>query len=319
MMHIIRIIRTVFRWLYWFPFRTLVQHLPYQAGFILIFPAALLGYIFLRKKRKITRDGLLRMFDDKLGITQQKWLVFKTFYSHFKKGIDVFWYPKLTEKMSEKIISCEGLEWLNAALLKGKGVILLHGHLGNAHMIMPGIGFKGYTLNQLGSRNPPEIMSGFLSAQINRIERKIFDLKLAYKEALPVKYVYTDKFLRHAIRCLEKNEIIAMALDGREGIKWAEIEFLKQRALFSTGVMKLIYRTKPVVLPTFVVRQDDNTHAIIITRPMKLTYSGNEENDIIENIKIFLSLFEQYIYAYPYLYGDSFWLGNTFFLENEKE
>jgi len=140
-----------------------------------------------------------------------------------------------------------------------------------------------------------------------------YKIKLGYKEALPVKFIYTDKFLRDVIYRLKNNDVIAMAIDGREGSKWVEIEFLGQTALFSTGVMKLINKMQPVVLPTFVIRQRDNTSKLIISNPMTLNYSVDSEKDIVENTKTFLTLFEKYIRTYPHLYGDAFWLGESFF------
>jgi lauroyl/myristoyl acyltransferase len=315
MKRIKRILTATLRCLYWFPFRIIVQHLPYKAGLLLVYPAVLLGYILNKKRRKLTEDGLNKMFDGRITKRQQMLLVLKTFHSYYKRGIDVFWYPKLTKGLSKKIVVCEGLEYLDAAILEGKGVVLLHGHLGNAHMLMPAIGFRGYALSQLGSRNPPKKVIGLFSGVINKIEKKIYELKLSYKEALPVNFIYTDKFLRDPIRRLKNNEIIAMALDGREGSKWIDVKFLKHNALFSIGIMKLINKIKPVVLPTFVVRQDNNTHKVIITKPMELKITDDKEYDILENTTAFLSLFEKYIYEYPYLYGDTFWLGNAFFLD----
>lgn len=253
------------------------------------------------------------MFGERISVWQRKWLVLRTFDNAVKKGIEAFWYPKLTPALCDKIFVCEGLKYLDDALLEGRGVVLLHGHLGNPHMLMPALGFKGYRLSQLGSRNPPERHLGPFSKLINKMEQRIYEIKLSYKEALPVNFIYTDKSLREAVKRLKDNEVVAIAIDGREGSKWIEIDFLKQVALFSVGSMNLINKMKPIVLPTFTVRLDDNTHKIIITRPMVLKHTGDKESDIVDNTKIFLSLFEEYINTYPYLYGDTFWLGEKFF------
>lgn len=308
-----RILIETLRWLYWFPFRILVQSLPLKVGFLPAYPAALLAYLFKSKQRKLTEEGLDKMFEGRISAQQRKSLLLRTFDNYFKKGIEAFWYPKLTVTLCEKIFACEGLKYLDDALLEGRGVVLLHGHLGNPHMLMPALGFKGYRLSQLGSRNPPAKQGGPFSHLVNKMEQRIYEIKLSYKEALPVNFIYTDKSLRDAIKRLKDNEVIAIAIDGREGSKWIEIDFLRHRALFSTGAMNLINRMRPVVLPTFTVRQDDNTHKIIITKPMELKYTGDKENDIMENTKIFLALFEEYINTYPYLYGDAFWMGESFF------
>lgn len=313
MRYIKRILIETLRWMYWFPFRILVQNLPLKAGFLLAYPAALLAYRFKSRQRKLTEDGFDRMFAGRISPKQKKTMVLKTFDNYFKRSVEALWYPKLTAKLCEKMFVYEGLKYLDAALLEGRGVVLLHGHLGNAHMLMPALGFKGYRLSQLGSRNPPAKLGGLFSHLVNKMEQRIYEIKLSYKETLPVKFIYTDKSPREVIMRLKSNEIVAVAMDGREGQKWIEVDFLRQRALFATGVMNLINKVRPVVLPTFVVRQDNNTHKIIIARPMELKDTGDKERDIMENTKAFLTLFEEYISAYPHLYGDAFWLGEIFF------
>lgn len=313
MRYIKRILIETLRWLYWFPFRILVQSLPLKVGFLPVYPAALLAYLFKSEQRKLTEEGLDKMFEGRISAQRRKSLVLRTFNNYFKRGIEALWYPKLTVTLCEKMFACEGLKYLDDALLKGRGVVLLHGHLGNAHMLMPALGFKGYRLSQLGSRNPPAKLGGPFSHLVNKMEQRIYEIKLSYKETFPVNFIYTDKSPREVLKRLKDNEVIAIAIDGREGQKWIEVDFLRQRALFATGVMNLINKVRPVVLPTFVVRQDDNTHKIIIAKPMELKDTGDKERDIMENTKAFLTLFEEYIAAYPYLYGDAFWLGESFF------
>ena len=317
MRYIKRIPIEIIRWMYWFPFRMLIQRLPLKVGLLPAYPAALLAYMFKSKQRKLTEEGLDKMFEGRISKRQRKLLVFKTFDNSVKKGIEAFWYPKLTATLCDKIIVYEGLKYLDDALLEGRGVVLLHGHLGNAHMLMPALGFKGYRLSQLGSRNPPvKKMGGLFCHLVNNMEQRIYEIKLSYKEALPVNFIYTDKSPRELFTRLKTNEIIAIAIDGREGQKWIEVDFLGQKALFATGVMNLINKMNPVVLPTFVVRQDNNTHKIIIAEPMELKDTGDKKRDIMENTKSFLNLLEKYVITYPYLYGDAFWLGESFFKKN---
>jgi KDO2-lipid IV(A) lauroyltransferase len=301
------------RWFYWYPFRLLVQRIPialaYKLGDLIV-P----GYYLLagEKRRKIAR-GLVSMYEGNLSPKQVSRLTYKTLDNIVKTSIDKIFYPKFNKGYCEKNIEYIGLENLDEALKAGRGVVLLHGHLGNPHLIMPAIGYKGYKLSQLASRNPPEKVDGLLGRFVNPIRHKIYELDTANKEKLPVDFIYVDRFLRAAFETLKRNEVLLIGMDGREGIRSVELSFLKQKAIFYTGSMKLIMRAKPVVLPTFHVRNKNNTHKIIIEKPMKIESGGNEK-DILHNIKKFVGILEEYVYKYPDLYADAFCLKVPYFI-----
>lgn len=307
------IILETFRWVYWFPIRMIIQRVPLRTGYALATLMAFMGFIFMKKKRRLTEQGLHTMFGGKLSEKQKKVLTRKTLENVFKRSIEALWYPKLTPDLCNRIFTFEGLEHLDTGLQDGRGVVLLHTHFGNPHMIMPALGYKGYKLNQLGSRNPPEKIRSPFMFICNWIRQKIYEIKLSYKETLPVNFIYTDRSMKEAIRCLQNNEVLAIAIDGREGAKWMEIDFLNQKALFSTGTMNLILKMNPVVLPTIVIRQDDDTHKVVLHAPVKLECTGDKDKDITSTTKTFLSLFEKYVMDYPYQYSDVFWLEEKFF------
>lgn len=306
------ILETV-RWVYWFPLRMIIQRVPLRAGYALATLTSFMGFIFMKKKMRLTEQGLHTMFGGKLSEKQKKVLTRKTLENVFKRSIEALWYPKLTPDLCNRIFTFEGLEHLDTGLQHGRGVVLLHGHFGNPHMIMPALGYKGYTLNQLGSRNPPEKIKSPFMFICNWIRQRIYEINLSYKEALPVNFIYTDMSMKGAIQSLKNNEVLAIAIDGRESTKWMEIDFLNQKALFSMGTMNLILKMNPVVLPTIVIRQDDDTHKVILHAPMKLEFTGDKDKDIRSNTQNFLRLFEKYVMAYPYQYSDVFWFEDKFF------
>ncbi len=307
------IILDILKCVYWFPFRMVVHRLPLKAGYSIATVMAFVGFIFMRKRRHLTEKGFRIMFRGEISEKGMKKSIRETFENVFKNDIEVLWYPKLTPGLCDKIFTFEGLENLDRAIKEGRGTVLLHGHLGNPHMIMPALGFKGYKLNQLGSRNPPEKINGPFTSFPNWIKQKGYEIKLGYKEALPVNFIYTDKSMKAIIRCLKNNEVLAVAMDGREGANWIEIDFLNHKAMFSTGAMGFIIKMLPVVLPSFVIRQENDTHKIIISSPMDLKVTGDREKDIRDNMETFLSLFERYVFAEPSQYGDVFWFEDRYF------
>lgn len=302
------------RWFYWYPVRILIQQIPINIAYRIAELFIPIYYLLAKEKRTAIANGLAIMYEDRLSGEEIKKVIYKTLGESLKTSIDKFFYPKFNKEYCEKNIEYIGLENLDDALKAGRGVVLLHGHLGNPHMIMPAIGYKGYKLNQLASRNPPEKINGLISWIVNLIRYRIYELDTAYKEKLPVNFIYIDRFLRAPYESLIRNEVIAIGMDGREGVKSIEINFLKHRAIFYTGAIRLIMRAKPVVLPTFHVRNRDNTHKIIIEKPMEIEVSGGNEKDILHNIKKFTGYLEEYVYKYPWLYADAFCFGDDYFV-----
>lgn len=308
------VIFELIRWFYWYPFRILVQQIPITLAYKLGGLIVPVYYSLAGEKRRKMATGLIPMYEGKLSPKKINKIIYETLDNSVKTSIDKIFYPKLNQNYCERNIEYIGLENLDEALKAGRGVVLLHGHLGNPHLIMPAIGHKGYKLSQLASRNPPEKVNAVMNVLVNLIRHKIYELDTANKEKLPVVFIYIDRFLRAPFETLKRNEVLLIGMDGREGVKSVEINFLRRRAIFYTGSMRLIMRAKPVVLPTFHVRNRDNTHKIIIEKPMKIEVSGNNEKDIFRNIKQFVGILEEYVYKYPGLYAEAFCLKDSYFI-----
>ncbi len=301
------------RLFYWYPFRYIVQRVPLSIGYVMAGFAAQIYCIITRGDKKRMSRGLSLMYQRVRPPAPLNRIIKKTVSHNLKNGIEVLWYPKFDKTLSKKRFKVEGLSNLDNALSHGSGVVLLHGHFGNPHVIMPALGNLGYTFNQLASRNPPDKSGRYIEAIPEIIRQKTFELKLSYKEALPVRFVYVDQSMRAAIEVLRKNEILAIGIDGREGAKWVSLPFLGQSALFSTGGMNLILKTRPVVLPTFVIRQRDNTHRIVIEEQMDLKITGDKNEDVMYNMQTFIRRLETYVYRYPCQYAKAFALKTPFF------
>lgn len=313
------IVAELARWLYWYPFRILIQQIPISLAYKLARMIVPLYYQYARRKRRAIARGLTIMHEGRITQREIEKVIRGTLDNSLKTAIDVLFYPKFTKRYCEENIKYVGLKNLDEALKAGQGVVLLHGHFGNPHMIMPAIGFKEYKINQLASRTPPEKLQGVAKTLINKIRKNCYELKLKFKESLPVCFLYTDGFLREPFKSLKRNEILAVGIDGREGVKSVEVNFLNHRAFFYTGSMRLIMKAKAIVLPTFHLRNKDDTHTIIIEKPMGLEVTNKEDEDIISNIHKFISILEEKAYEYPWLYADVFCLGEDFFIISEDK
>lgn len=293
------------RWVYWYPFRSLVQHLSINNIYRLAQLIGILVYLFALKRRKILERELILSLGRNLPYKKTKEIVRQSFKNFYQTQLELFLYPGLNPDRVKEMVQIEGKENLDLALKRGKGVILLFSHFGANQMIMPAIGYNGYKMNQLSGsakhwlRLAPE--------RANRINRKILELRYHYEQSLPARHIDVFGSLKPAIRCLKGNEILGIALDGGGGKKQLALSFLGRKAFFSAGAIELASHTGATILPTFILRQPNGRHKLIIHPQMELDTSDGHYST-----QKFVKLLEFYIQRYPCHYAQFLWLAHKF-------
>jgi KDO2-lipid IV(A) lauroyltransferase len=198
---------------------------------------------------------------------------------------------KLTKIHLEKMVTIKGLEHLDIVLQDGKGAIIQLAHFGSFLLILPALGFLGYPINQLAGK--PEV-------EFQRpIYKWIFELRKEDYAALPINFIHVDQSIRPVINALKRNELVAMALDGRDGNDFTTVQFMGRSANFLTGSLRLASVTGAQILPTFIVRQPDDSYRLTIEKPFVLEQYDNKHELLNKNMERLVALFEKYIIKYP--------------------
>jgi KDO2-lipid IV(A) lauroyltransferase len=303
------LIQELARWAYWFPFRWLVERLPMGLTRRLAVFLARLSLLIPQGKFAKIHQGLKASFPEK-SEAEIRALVHKTIENYYLNSSEVFLYPYLNRQKMEELIEYHGLEKIEAALKEGKGVILAHGHFGNEELLMPGIGYMGFKTHQLGSRWEPPAHEGFGAALVNKIRKSAWQRRIGYRETFPVTFHYVDHSPRSAIRCLQSGECLLLAVDGREGHQWLEMNFLGRKARFSPGLPKIARLSGAVVLPVFLQRISLTRHCLTVYDPIPVQNRSDEE--IVGD---FLKILEKNIQANPEQYAKVYYLVKDFFIE----
>lgn len=290
--------------IYWYPLRAIVQLMPPSEIYSLADILGIIWYYSSPALRKKIAIGLSSLFSDaELEKTYLYTLAKETLVNYVKNALETFIYPRLNSELADRLFTYQGLEYIDNALARGKGVILLHGHFGNEELLWPALGFKGYKIYQLASRWMP-IQNFFLSTII---AKQIYKLRISYREKLPVKFIYIDRGIFNLFKVLEENNCVLIAGDGREGKKWVEVKFLGRIAYFSPNPYAIALKTSASVLPIFLVRLKNNQHKLIVEPPLLI------EKDLSISAQRFASLLEQYVKKYPSHYAKVFWLAPQMF------
>ncbi len=208
----------------------------------------------------------------------------KVFRNFAKYLADFFRFEKLNVRYINKNIKLENLHYFDEALAKGKGAIVLTAHLGNWEL-------GGVVIAQLGYP--------FWVVALPHKNKKVNDFFDAQRSRKGVKVIVTGKAVRSCISELRRNHMVALAGDRNFTEKGRLINFFGRAAYFPEGPAALSLMTGSCIVPGFMLRNPDDSFTLRIEKPIEFLPSGDKERDLVELIKVYKNIFEDYIRKYP--------------------
>jgi KDO2-lipid IV(A) lauroyltransferase len=212
-------------------------------------------------------------------------------YSHLAGVyVEFLKIPGLKEKYFKRKIKFQGLEHLNRALAGGKGVVAVTGHLGNWELLGAVLARLGYPLDAVyhPMRNP---LSDRL---INSIRRKAGISLISMKNSL-----------RGCVRSLRENHILGLIADQDAGRDGVFVRFFNRPASTAAGPAYFALSTGAPFLFFTLVRGKGGGYTLHVSPPLKVRSTGNREQDIRQNTRLWSDELESWVRKYP---GQWFWV-----------
>jgi Lauroyl/myristoyl acyltransferase len=201
-------------------------------------------------------------------------------------------FSKTGEDSLKDLIVCEGLDRLQAAIQKHRGVILFTGHVGAWELSSFGLSLFGHPLSFLVRRiDNPEIEAVVDRARICLGNRTI-DKTSAAREMLQI---------------LRSGGTLGILVDlntlDREAIF---VDFFGKAASTTFIVAKLALRTGAEVLPVFAPWDEERKRFVLmVDEPLRIERSGDEEEDARRLTQQYTRVVEDYVRKYP---GQWLWI-----------
>lgn len=176
---------------------------------------------------------------------------------------------------------CEGLEYLDAAVAAGHGVVLAGLHLSN-----PEVPFQA-----LAARNLEAI------AIVQRLpNRSRLRLLQRLRQARGLRFVMADlDGIRDAIETLKRGGVVAVLSDRDIQGRGLCVPFAGRPARFPAGAVDLAQRTGATLIPAFCIRLHHDRFRVIFLAPEPLAQSDNRQLDLHANLARLVERFEPYI------------------------
>ena len=262
----------------------LFSALPLNSGIALARVMARFG-LWFPKLRRTGERNLELAFPD-LAAAERRELLLGSFeklgrllavFSRFNKGRG--------ERLKD-LIECKGLEHLDAAMQRQRGVILFTGHIGAWELSSFGHSLFDHPLSFLVRRidNPK------IEAMIDRARRSLGNRTIDKTSAA-----------REMLQILRTGGTLGILVDlntlDREAVF---VDFFGRAASTTFIVAKLAMRTGAEVLPVFAPWDvEQKRFLLIVDEPLKVKRTGDEEEDVRRLTQQYTAVVERYVRRYP--------------------
>lgn len=241
------------------------------------------AYRFASEQREIAKKHVslsLELNDE----TSAKRLVRRCFQNLGKNLTEFIRLPRTSREKKRKIVTFEGKVHIDNALAQGKGAIILTGHFGNWELLAASL------VEQVAPVTP--IARRLRSQRLDALVR-------GWREAAGYSTIDRDNAPRDILRCLKRNELIGILADVDTSVDGVFVDFFGHSAYTPYSPVSIALKTGAAILPTFIVRQPDDSHRVIVEPPLDLKRTGDRDQDFLINTQMFTEIIESYVRRYP--------------------
>jgi len=246
--------------------------------------ANVLFHTVYKNARRNVENNLMFIFGDKLKRWKRKQLIFETFQSFAFFIYEFAIMRKINQKTYRNFVNPVGFENVERALEKGKGVIIVTGHLGNWEWGAALLTYLGYHAIVIATRFKNPFVTRYYYNQRT-------------KQGLEV--IYLEDAVKKTLKKLKSNGIVAIVGDRDYTNQGTEISFFGKMTRFPTGALLLGLRTGAPVIPCFAIRRGMCKYDVIFSSPIKMMSKGYREEEFKEDMSRWAKILEGYIRKYP--------------------
>jgi KDO2-lipid IV(A) lauroyltransferase len=183
----------------------------------------------------------------------------------------------------KELITLEGREHLDAALAKGKGVLLITAHYGNWELCGGLLAVLGYPMN---------VIARDASQDYTR------DLVNDARRSKGVK-VFGRWDARELLRALKNGECVAILPDQHAAEAAVRVTFLGRPADTATGPITFARRTGAAIVPGFTERLPDDHFVVRLLPEFTPVDTGDRDADLLTNVQRLNDVIGEHILQHP--------------------
>jgi len=221
-------------------------------------------------QRRIVRRNLEIAFGDTVSSAEKKWIEKSAFRN---LGSTIFEFMTLPGMSPEQLLGrvrFKGVEVMDRAIAKGRGVIAVTAHLGSWEML--GCGFAA-------SGRP-------LAVIIRALDNPLLDRYVQqFRMDKGVEVVPRGTALRQGIRALRQGAVLAFAMDQNSAIHGIFVPFFGTDAATVQGPAQISLKYNTPAVLCYDRREADGTHTLIFVEEFPILRGETQEQSIWLNTR----------------------------------
>jgi KDO2-lipid IV(A) lauroyltransferase len=194
--------------------------------------------------------------------------------------------PKYTSENTRGFLRYEGLEHYLAARERGKGVLIVTGHLGAWEL-------SSFYHSLMG--HPMSIVIRRLDNA--RVDRLVNAIRCLHGNRV----LHKDDFARGLLGAMRQGETVGILMDTNmtppQGVF---VPFFGRPACTASGLARVALKTGAAVLPGFMVWEEaEQKYALRFGEEIPVIATGDDEADALANTAKFTAVIEEWVRRYP--------------------
>ncbi len=262
----------------------LVMGLPLRLSYGIACLIADIYYFIAWRDRAALVANIKIILNDDVNDESAKHIARDVFRNFGKYLVDFFRFSKIDQEYIKKFVKVEGLKNIDAARSRGKGVIILSAHMGNWEL-------GGLVLSSIGYP-----MSAVVLTHQNKRINDFFTRQRKVGKMRPIEIGIT---LKSCYTILKSNNLLGLMGDRDFTKNGLVIEFFGKKTLIPKGPGALSYRIGSAIVPSFMVREADDTFRLVFEEPIFPIHDQDEDAAIRDLTGRYLKVIESYISRYP--------------------
>jgi KDO2-lipid IV(A) lauroyltransferase len=229
-------------------FTSLIAGLPVRLGYFIASALTDVHLALFPSRRHAALANLARMFP---GSSRQERLriVRGMTRSYNQMMFEFFRLPHLGREELLNSVEVIGRERIEEAVARGRGVILCTTHIGNWELAAVVLAHWGYTLHAVAGVQ----LNRWLTPAVRETKAELAIHTVSYEDGM-----------RRLLRALERNEMVALMVDGDLYHHGANVEFFGRETRWPVGPGVLAQRTGALVICGYCERTGPGRFRIVI-------------------------------------------------------
>ncbi len=191
-----------------------------------------------------------------------------------------------TAEQASRFIRYDGLEHYLAAREKGRGVLVLTGHLGAWELSSYYHSLVGYPMSLVIRRLDNPLVDKFVN-----------DLRCLHGNRV----IHKDDFARGLLTAMHHGETVGILMDTNmtppQGVF---VPFFGVEACTATALARIAMKSGAAVVPGFLLWEaSERRYVLRFGEELALVKTGDAAADVVANTALFTATIEQYVRRYP--------------------